>query len=130
MNMSSIVDLVRKNYKVSVFMHVVIIVVCCIITSCHGNFKQPKFVPYKAKVISVSTDKTAHGGVYCQRVKLDNNFTILANAFSAEIKGQKTMLINYIAIGDSIVHNCLDTIYVYRKDADTYVFTHNKGNFK
>ncbi len=130
MNMSSIVDLVRKNYKVSVFMHVVIIVICSIITSCHAGFKQPKFVPYKAKVISVSTDKTAHGGVYCQRVKLDNNFTILANAFSADVKGQKTMLIDYVTIGDSIVHNCLDTIYIYRKGADTYVFTHNKGDFK
>lgn len=130
MNMSSIVDLVRKNYKVSVFMHVVIIVVCCIITSCHAKPRQYKFVPYKGIVVSYKTDKTAHGGVYCQRVKLDNNFTILANAFSAEIKGQKTMLINYIAIGDSIVHNCLDTIYVYRKGADTYVFTHNKGDFK
>lgn len=128
MNMSSIVDLVRKNYKVSVFMHVVIIVVCCIITSCHGNFKQPKFVPYKAKVISYQTDRVPFGGIYCQNVKLDNKSTMLANGFSSVIQGRKTRLIDYIAVGDSIVRDTWGVIIVYRRGSKTYTFTHNPND--
>ncbi|MCR5695552.1 MAG: hypothetical protein K6G73_01120 [Marinilabiliaceae bacterium] len=128
--MNSIVHLVRKYSQIRVLTVVIIIAICSIITACHAKPRQYKFVPYKGKVVSCKTDKTMHGGVYYQRIELDNKEEIAANAFSSIIAGQKTMLINYIAVGDSIVRNTFDTIYVYREGADTYVFTHNKGDFK
>ncbi|MBP5419459.1 MAG: hypothetical protein J6Y72_06585 [Bacteroidales bacterium] len=92
--------------------------------------RNAKFVPYSGEVKRFYTEPYMRAGKYYQRIKLKNGKDITANAFSSTIAGQKTMLIDYIAVGDSIVRNTFDTIYVYRKGADTYVFTHNKGDFK
>jgi len=92
--------------------------------------RNAKFVPYSGEVKRFYTETYMRAGKYYQRIKLKNGKDITANAFSSMIAGQKTMLIDYIAIGDSIVRNTFDTIYVYREGADTYVFTHNKDDFK
>ncbi len=125
--MCPIVDLVRRCHKVRVVMYV-IIAICSIITACHAEPRLHKFVPYSAKVLSFHTDKLKHGGIYCQNVKLDNKSTMLANGFSSVIQGQKTRLIDYIAVGDSIVRDTWGVIIVYREGSETYTFTHNPGD--
>jgi hypothetical protein len=92
--------------------------------------RNAKFVPYSGEVKRFYTETFMRAGTYYQRIKLKNGKDITANAFSSTIAGQKTMLIDYIAIGDSIVRNTFDTIYVYREGADTYVFTHNKRDWR
>ncbi len=90
-----------------------------------------EFFPYSAKVISVSTDKTKHGGINYQNIVLDNKKRVIANGFSSEIQGKKTRLIDYIAIGDSVVCDSTDDVlYVYRAEAETYRFTYNPSDFK
>lgn len=92
--------------------------------------RNAKFVPYSGEVKRFYTETFMRAGTYYQRIKLKNGKDITANAFSSTIAGQKTMLIDYIAIGDSVVHNYWDTIYVYREEADTYVFSYNKRDWR
>ncbi len=93
--------------------------------------RNAKFVPYSAKVVSFSTDKSKRGGIYCQNIKLEYDILILANGFSSEIQGEKTRLIDYIAVGDSVVCDSTDDVlYVYRAEAETYKFIYNKGDFR
>ena len=106
-------------------MHVVIIVVCSIITACHAKPRQYKFVPYKGKVVSFYTEKYMYGGIHYQRVHLNHKTRLTANGFTANINGYKTNLIDYIAIGDSIVRDTWAEISVYREGSETYTFTHN-----
>ena len=121
----------EQSYRAFVpLVYVVFIAICSITAGCHGGFKQPKFVPYKAKVISYHTDRFMHGGIYCQNIKLDNNVTILANGISSIIDGQKIYLIDYVMIGDSITEDTMDIIYVHREGGDTYKFTYNPDDYR
>jgi hypothetical protein len=89
-----------------------------------------EFVPYSGKVVWIHIDKYMNHGCRPQRIKLRKYGTMYANGFSAEINGQKTRLIDYVAIGDSVVHNSIDTVYVYRNDADTYKFTYHSADWR
>ena len=89
-----------------------------------------KFEPYKAKDVSYKSERIMRGGVYCQNIELDCGFGILANAYSSMVNGKKTMLIDYIAVGDSVVCNTWGTIYVCREGAEPQVFTHDPADYK
>lgn len=129
--MNSIVHLVRKYSQIRVLTVVIIIAICSIITACHAKPRQHKFVPYSAKVISFSTDRYMQGGIYYQYLKLDNKTRLIANGFTTNINGLKTNLIDYIAIGDSVVCDSTDDVlYVYRAEAETYRFTYSPSDFK
>ena len=112
-------------------LYIAFIAICSITAGCHGKIhRKTKFVPYSAKVISYDIDKIKQGGVYYQNINLNNKKRVTANGFSAVIDGQKTWIIDYIAIGDSIVRNTFDSIYVYRKGSETYLFTYNPYDFR
>ena len=93
-------------------------------------FEKKEFVPYSARVKSFYIDNHKEGGVYYQRIKYTNNTSMIVNAFSAIVDGKKTRLIDYIAVGDSVVHSAWGVITVYREGAETYVFKHNPDDFK
>ncbi|MBP5420313.1 MAG: hypothetical protein J6Y72_10935 [Bacteroidales bacterium] len=129
--MNSIVHLVRKYSQIRVLTVVIIIAICSIMTACHAKPRQHKFVPYKGRVVSYQTDKTAYGGVYYQNINLDNKKVVTANGFTASVNGYKTNLIDYIAIGDSVECDSTDDVlYVYRAEAETYRFTYSPSDFK
>ncbi|MBP5419261.1 MAG: hypothetical protein J6Y72_05575 [Bacteroidales bacterium] len=123
--------MIHQNSNVRDMLYIAFIAICSIITGCHGKvYRKTKFVPYTAKVISYDIDKIKQGGVYYQNINLNNKKRVTANGFSAVIDGQKTWIIDYIAIGDSIVRNTFDSIYVYRKGSETYLFTYNPYDFR
>ena len=93
-------------------------------------FTNKSFVPYSAKVVSYSTDRLKHAGVRYQNIELDNDDYILANGFTAQVNGRKTRLIDYIAVGDSVVQKYLDTICVYRERSVSYKFSYSPDDFK
>lgn len=95
------------------------------------NFGDYEFVPYSAKVLSVYTEKVKRGGVYYQNIRLDNNYTITTNGFTTIMQGHKIRLIDYIAIGDSVVCDSTDRVlYIHREGAETYRFTQNPDDFR
>ena len=111
----------------------IITAVLGIIMFCHTNgigTEKKEFMPYSAKVVSFYTEKIKRAGIYYQRIKLDNKTIMTANAFSTIINGEKTRLIDYIAVGDSIVRDTWAEISVYREGSETYTFTHNPHDFK
>lgn len=126
--MKSIIHLVSKYSQIRVLTIVIIMAMFCIITACHAKPRQYKFVPYKGKVVSFYTEKYMYGGIHYQRVHLDNKTRLTANGFSSVIQGEKTRLIDYIAVGDSIVRDTWGVIIVYREGSETYTFTHNPGD--
>lgn len=130
--MSLVIRMMQRNPRFCVIVYVIWIIVAIGLTWYFSHFdaSNEEFSPYSANVVSVYTDKLKRGGMYHQNIVLDNENVITANAFSSMIAGQKTMLINYIAVGDSIVRNTFDTIYVYRDGSESYVFTYNKDDYK
>ena len=76
------------------------------------------------------TENTMRGGIYYQEIKLDNGITMIANAFSSNIEGNKIRLIDFIAVGDSVERNTWGIITVYRNNSEPYVFIHNPDDFK
>ena len=108
----------------------VIVVGAMIVISGQINERKASFTPYAAKVVLFYTENTMRGGIYYQEIKLDNGVTMIANAFSSIIEGNKTRLIDFIAVGDSIERNSWGKITVYRYNSEPYVFTHDPDDFK
>ena len=95
------------------------------------NSDRKEFIPYSARVTSFYTEKVKRGGVFYQKIKLNNNTTITANGFTTNIQGQKIRLIDYIAVGDSIVCDSTDKIlHIHRIGTETYIFTQNPNDFR
>lgn len=109
-----------------------IVAIIAVVKLCKdSNIEKVEFMPYSAKVVSFYTEKTKRGGRYYQRIKLDNKELITANGFTATINSNKVRLIDYIAIGDSVVCDSTDgVLYVYRAEAETYRFTYSPSDFK
>lgn len=89
-----------------------------------------EFIPFEAKVTSYKIETSKRGGIYYQYVYLDNNDCLIANGFTAIVLGQKMRLIDYIAVGDSIIWNSINEIHVYRNNTKPYKFTYNPNDFK
>ncbi|MBR6251383.1 MAG: hypothetical protein IKR17_09375 [Bacteroidales bacterium] len=128
----------NKQFRENKELRVIVYIACGIgiiwmVTMLQNQFffEKKEFVPYSAKVVSYHTDKIPHGEVYYQRIKLDNNSRIIANGFSAVIDKEKTWLINYVAIGDSIVCDSTDNIiYIHRAGAETFRLVYSPVRFQ
>ena len=108
----------------------VIWIACPILVYVDSHRYNVEFSPYSGKVTSFYTETHKQGGVLYQCINFDCNHCLVANAFSAVINGRKTKLIDYIAVGDSVVCDTEKTAIVYRKGAETYKFTHHASDFK
>lgn len=88
------------------------------------------FIPYATRVTSFYIDNQKYCGKYYQYIEFETKDCMIANGFSAIINGQKTLLIDYIAIGDSVVQKKMSEVYIYRNGSDTFKFTFNSEDFK
>lgn len=109
---------------------VLVIVVGAIMVFGGIRVEKEAFTPYAAKVVSYHTENTMRGGIYYQEITLDNGIIMIANAFSSKIGNNNIRLIDFIAVGDSVVRNTWGVISVYRDTSDAYIFVHNPDDFR
>ena len=126
---SSILNVFPKLRPIVGSIMIFLIVVGAIIVLSDQKVKKKVFTPYAAKVVFFYTENTMRGGIYYQEIKLDNGITMIANAFSSNIRGNRIRLIDLIAVGDSVERNTWGVITVYRDNSESYVFTHNPEDF-